>query len=126
MWEAGGVAACLVLGANIALRPVANRLNQRVQSGNEVASYYTISVLCDVAGAPAVRASLMKAMAQHHVPPRQFTSEDGPADGETKITVRVDVTHVVDDTVEKLLGEIAQSASVRGTSWQVARAAPEA
>ena len=126
MWEAGGVAACLVLGANIALRPVANRLNQRVQSGNEVESFYTITVLCDVAGASTVRASLLKAMVQHHVPPRQLTSEDGPTGGDTKITVRVDVTHVVDDAVEQLLAEIAQSPSVRSTSWQVARAAPEA
>jgi putative Mg2+ transporter-C (MgtC) family protein len=126
MWQSGGVAACLVLGANIALRPVANRLNQRVQSGNEVESYYTIRVQCDAAGAPAVRASLLKAMVQSHVPPRQLTSEDGPAEGQTKITVHVEMTHVVDDAVEKLLGEIAQSPSVRGTSWQVARAAPEA
>jgi putative Mg2+ transporter-C (MgtC) family protein len=126
MWEAGGVAASLVLGTNIALRPIANRLNERVQSGNEVQSYYTINVVCDAASAPAVRASLLQALRSYHVPPREFTSADGPVEGQTSISVHADVAHVVDDAVEKLLGEIAQSAAVRGTSWQVARATPQA
>src|ERR1700733_12889622 len=47
LWQPAGIAASLVLGANLALRPVANRLNSRVQAGNEVESHYTLIVQCE-------------------------------------------------------------------------------
>jgi hypothetical protein len=40
--------------------------------------------------------------------------------------VHADVSHVMDDAVEKLLAALAQDANVRSTSWQVVRATPEA
>ncbi len=124
MWQSGGVAASLVLGANIALRPLANRLNERVQSGNEVESHYTLTVLCDAAAAPAVRSALLQAMVKSHLPPHQLLS--AAADAQTSISVHADTAHVMDDAVEKLLAAMAQDANVRSTSWQVVRAAPEA
>jgi putative Mg2+ transporter-C (MgtC) family protein len=126
MWQAGGVAASLVLGANIALRPIANRLNARVQAGNEIESHYTITVLCATPAASAVRAALLKAMVQQRLPPHTLASVPGPAEGQTQISVHADVAHVMDEVVEKLAGEIGKVASVLTTSWQVARPDPEA
>jgi putative Mg2+ transporter-C (MgtC) family protein len=126
MWQAGGVAASLVLGANLALRPIANRLNARVQSGNEVESHYEMTVECNAGAAPSVRTALLQAMRRYHLAPHQLVSQDGPADGHTSITVHADMNCVVDNDVERLLGDIAQLPTVRGTSWQVTRAAPEA
>jgi putative Mg2+ transporter-C (MgtC) family protein len=125
MWQAGGVAASLLLGANIALRPVANWLNVRVQSGGEVERYYCLTVTCDPAGAPSVRTALLKGLADAHLPPRQIVSSDG-SDGTTKITVQADTLHVMDEAVEGIVRAVGGMTGVRSTSWEAARAAPEA
>jgi len=126
MWQAAGIAAALLLGANVALRPIANRLNVRVQTGSEVESRYTLTVLCDPGAAPRVRADLLAALARHRMPPWELASADGSADGHTRITVQTLTASVMDEAVEQLLAELAQDGAVRGTSWQVARANPEA
>ncbi len=125
MWQAGGVAASLLLGANIVLRPVANWVNLRVQSGGEVERYYCLTVTCDATGAATVRAALLKSMAGAHLAPRQIVSSDG-SDGMTTITVQADTLRVMDDAVERIVGELGVLAAVKGTSWEAARAVPEA
>jgi putative Mg2+ transporter-C (MgtC) family protein len=125
MWQASGVAASLVVGANIGLRPIANRLNVRIQSGNEIPSHYTVTILCDDEAAPAVRATLLRVLLEKHLPAYQLLSEDTP-EGQTRITVQTDTPHVVDERVEQLVGDISRDKTVHSASWQVARPNPEA
>ncbi len=124
MWQAGGIAALLVVFANLALRPVANRLNTRVQAGNEVESRYTITLTCAPAEAPRLRQSLLTALAKNHLPFQRLATQS-EAD-QTVITAEALSPHVADAAVEKLLATLAQDGTVAGTSWQVARAVPEA
>ena len=126
MWEAGGVAACLVLGANIVLRPIANWLNTRRQASNDIESHYTVTLTCAAAEAPRVRVALLAALRQHHLPADHLESEAQPAESRTVITVRATTEHTADAAIDAILGELAQDAAVQGTSWQVARASPEA
>jgi putative Mg2+ transporter-C (MgtC) family protein len=126
LWREGGVAACLVLGGNLALRPVANWLNTRVQAGNEVESHYTITLNCAAAGAPRVRAQLLAAMRAHRLPAHLMESEAQPSEARIVITVHATTLHVMDAEVEKLLGELAQDTAIASTAWRVARASPEA
>jgi putative Mg2+ transporter-C (MgtC) family protein len=124
MWQAGGVAAALIVGANLALRPVANYLNTRVQAGNEVESHYTISITCAEAEAQHQRKALLAALSSNHLPIRQLSTLANA--GQTIITAETVSPHVADETVEKLLAGLAEDGIVCGTSWQVARATPEA
>jgi len=126
MWQAGGVAASLVLGANIVLRPIANWLNMRRQSSDNVENHYTLTVICDSAEAPRLRIALLAALRQRRVPADVLQSEPQPGEGRTVITVSATTEHAVGAAIETLLGELAQDPGVKGTSWQVARASPEA
>jgi putative Mg2+ transporter-C (MgtC) family protein len=124
MWQAGGVAACLVLFANLALRPVANRLNTRVQAGNEIESRYVVNITCTGAEAGRVRQALSAALAARRLATSSLTTEHEAVG--TRIIAQVISPHVVDDEIEGVLAGLAGDAAVTGTSWQVSRAAPEA
>jgi putative Mg2+ transporter-C (MgtC) family protein len=126
MWQAGGVAACLVLGANIVLRPVANWLNTRRQAGSDVESHYTVTLICASGEAPRVRVALLAGLRQRHLPADHLESEAQPAESRTVITVRATTERSADADIEAILGELALDGAVKGTSWQVARASPEA
>jgi putative Mg2+ transporter-C (MgtC) family protein len=126
LWQPAGIAASLVLGANLALRPVANRLNSRVQAGNEVESHYVLTVQCIAADAAAVRAALLRALLTHRLRAFQLETGAGLAEGQVSVTARVESGHVVDEDVEQIVAELAAVTGVAGTAWQVARASPEA
>jgi putative Mg2+ transporter-C (MgtC) family protein len=124
MWQAGGVAAAMVLGANLALRPVANHLNTRVQAGSEIESRYTLAVTCAAAQAQTQRKALLAALAENRLPVLRLSTLANA--GQTIITVDTLSPHVADAAVEQVLETVAQDGNVSGTSWQVSRAAPEA
>ena len=126
LWQAAFMAACLVLLANIALRPVANWLNTRVRTGNEIESRYTITLTCLPADAPRLRTGLMETLRRHRLPADHLQSETTP--GETRATISAQLTtlHVVDSTIETLLTELAGACPILSAAWQVARASPEA
>jgi putative Mg2+ transporter-C (MgtC) family protein len=126
MWQSGGVAAGLVLAANIVLRPVANWLNTRVQSGNEVECRYSVSLVCAPQDAPHVRAALLRAMRANRLPTQNLQSSALPNGEGTQLVMQATVGHVMDDVVEAMVGELGHVAGVKGTSWQVTRASPEA
>lgn len=124
MWQAGGIAALLVVFANLILRPVANRLNTRVQAGNEIESRYTITLTCAPADVGRLRQVLLQALATHHLPFQRLATQSDAT--QTVITAEALSPHVADDTVDKLLADMDQDSAVLGTSWQVARVMPEA
>jgi putative Mg2+ transporter-C (MgtC) family protein len=120
------VAASLVLGANIVLRPVADWLNTRRQRADDIESHYTLTLVCASPDAPRLRVALLAALRQHHVPADQLEIEPQPGEGRTIITVRSTTDHPVGGAIETLLADLQQDAAVKGTSWKVARASPEA
>jgi putative Mg2+ transporter-C (MgtC) family protein len=124
MWQAGGVAACLVVFANLALRPVANRLNTRVQAGNEIESRYVINVTCAGAEAGRVRKALSAALAANRLGRSSLSTEHDA--GGTRITSQITSPHVVDGAIEDMVAALAHDTAVTSSSWQVIRAAPEA
>jgi putative Mg2+ transporter-C (MgtC) family protein len=125
MWEAAGVAGLLVLLANLLLRPVANRLNTRIQAGTEIESQYAISVTCQQAAAARLRDVMMAGLAKRRLKPQRLTSE-ALSDHRTLLTLQVHSPHAMDNDVEAALAELSHDADVTGTSWQVSRATPEA
>ena len=125
MWEAGGVAGCLVLLANLLLRPVANRLNSRVQAGNEIESRYAITLTCAAAEAPRLRQALLSVLAANRLSVEQVavTAAEG---GHRVLSAQVMSSHAVDAAIEAVLSGFSTDAAVSATSWQVVRASPEA
>jgi putative Mg2+ transporter-C (MgtC) family protein len=124
IWQAGGIAALLVVFANLILRPVANRLNTRVQAGNEVESRYTITITCAPADAARLRQALLQSLADFRLPFQRLATQSDTT--QTIITAEALSPHVADDSVEKLLADLDRDNAVLGTSWQVARVMPEA
>jgi putative Mg2+ transporter-C (MgtC) family protein len=124
IWQAGGVAALLVVFANLILRPVANRLNTRVQAGNESESHYTISLTCAPADSTRLRQALLTALAEFHLQYQRLATQSDAT--QTIITTEAISPHVADDAVEKLVAGMDQDSAVLGTSWQVTRVMPEA
>ena len=124
MWEAAGIAAWLVLMANLALRPIANWQNTRVRTGNEVESTYTVAATCNAAEAPRLRHTLLQSLGGH-LNVNGLTSESRPG-GQLRLSISVSSPHAMDDRVESLIAELVKDPTISETSWQVARATPEA
>ncbi len=126
LWQAAFVAASLVLLANIALRPVANWLNTRVRTGNEIESRYTITLTCLPPDASRLRTVLMEKLRHHRLPADHLQSEAAPDRQRVCITTQLTTLHVADSAIETLLTELEESCPILTASWQVARASPEA
>jgi putative Mg2+ transporter-C (MgtC) family protein len=123
MWQAGGIAALLVLATNLVLRPIANWQNTRVQSGNEIESAYTITLVTTEANAPHLRQFFLPCL--HGLVVNGIASESRP-DDQARLTVRVTSTSAVDDRIEAALATAAKDPAVLQTAWDVVRASPEA
>jgi putative Mg2+ transporter-C (MgtC) family protein len=125
MWEAGGVAGALVLLANLVLRPVANRLNTRVQAGNEIESRYAITLTCAAEATARARQALLDAMAAAHVATQGLTTVRIGGQ-QTQIELTAVSPHAVDTVIEAALAALAGDPGITGTSWRVTRPMPEA
>jgi len=124
LYPIAGFAALLVLAANLALRPVANRLNARVQQRSEIESFYTLALTVAADQAPAARGGLMAGLQALGMSASRLESEAQA--GQVRISLQVSSPASRDSEVEQVLAQVAGGYGVASSSWRVDRAQPEA
>lgn len=116
----GLVAAILVIGANIGLRPLANAINRQPMEMSEEDQHYVISIECRPARASDIRAQLVQDVGT--VPELRFSQLDSVFLGETR---RVEVTATVTShkrrelALEAIVGRFADMEGVVHASWRL-------
>jgi len=119
-------AAVVVLGTNLALRPVANRLNARVQHSREIESSYTLSLTLAAAQAGPTRDRLVAALAKLGMTANRLENTADLAQERVQVAVQVSSPSSRDAEVAKVLSDAAGGEGVFASSWRVDRATPEA
>jgi putative Mg2+ transporter-C (MgtC) family protein len=116
----GLVAAVLVIGANIGLRPVVRAINRQPVEMSEEEQHYLIAMECRAAMASDIRARLVQAVAE--VPDLQFTELDSAfiADsGRVDVTATVSSHHRRELALEAIVGRFADMDGVIRASWRL-------
>ena len=116
----GLMAAILVIGANVGLRPLVRSINRHPLEMSEEEQHYVISIECRAAFATDLRARIVQDVAE--VPDLHFTELDSAFIGETG---RVEVTAIVASpkrrelALEAIVGRFAEREGVIRTSWRL-------
>jgi putative Mg2+ transporter-C (MgtC) family protein len=116
----GLVAAVLVIGANVGLRPVVRAINRQPVEMSEEEQHYLIAMECRAAMASDIRARLVQAVAE--VPDLQFTELDSAfiADsGRVDVTATVSSHHRRELALEAIVGRFADMDGVIRASWRL-------
>src|SRR5262249_45379274 len=115
----GLVAAVLVIGANVGLRPLVRAINRQPMEMTEEEQHYLISIECRAARASDIRAELVQDVGA--VPELTFSQLDSAFIGETG---RVEVTATVTSpkrrelALEAIVGRLADADGVIRASWR--------
>jgi putative Mg2+ transporter-C (MgtC) family protein len=126
LFQPAAFAAMLVLGTNLALRPVANRLNARVQHSREIESNYTLSLTVIAGHAGTARGRLLAALEALGMTATRMESTAQPGQAQVIVVVHVSSPTTRDAAVEQALAAAAAGPEVVATTWRVDRAQPEA
>jgi putative Mg2+ transporter-C (MgtC) family protein len=116
----GLMAAVLVIGANVGLRPLVRSINRRPLEMLEEEQHYVIAIECWPARASDIRAQLVQDIGA--VPELNFAQVDSAFLGETG---RVDVTAIVTShkrrelALEAIVGRFADLEGVVRASWRL-------
>jgi putative Mg2+ transporter-C (MgtC) family protein len=116
----GLMAAVLVIGANVGLRPLVRAINRQPIEMSEEEQHYVISIECRPARASDIRAELVRDIGS--VPELNFSQVDSAFMGETG---RVDVTAAVTSpkrrelALEAIVGRFADMEGVNRASWRL-------
>jgi putative Mg2+ transporter-C (MgtC) family protein len=116
----GLMAAILVIGANVGLRPLVRSINRHPLEMSEEEQHYVISIECRPARASDIRAQLVQDIGA--VPELNFSQVDSAFAGETG---RVDVTATVTShkrrelALEAIVGRFADMEGVSRASWRL-------
>ena len=116
----GLMAAILVIGANVGLRPLVSAINRHPLEMSEEEQHYVISIECRPARASDIRAQLVQDVGA--VPELSFAQVDSAFMGETG---RVDVTATVTShkrrelALEAIVGRFADLEGVVRASWRL-------
>ena len=116
----GLMAAILVIGANVGLRPLANAINRQPMEMTEEDQHYVIAIECRPARASDIRAQLVQDVGA--VPELRFSQLDSVFLGEIG---RVEVTATVTShkrrelALEAIVGRFADMEGVVHASWRL-------
>jgi putative Mg2+ transporter-C (MgtC) family protein len=119
------LAAGMVIAANLMLRPLVRRVNDRFLSGNNAETHYNVQVICRSAEEAQMRSLLLKALSEAGLGLRRLDSEDIASTSKVKVTAQAVAAKRIDAALEQIVGQLSREPDVTGVSWQIDRTIPE-
>lgn len=120
------LAAALVIGVNLGLRPLVHRMNARLLTSSNAESHYTIEVVCRGAEEAHMRSLLLHALSQAGLGLRRLDSEDIPDTSKVTVTAQAVAASRNDTALEQIVGRLSLEPNVSAATWQIDRQIPEA
>ena len=113
------IGASFIVGANIFLRPLVQRINRQPLDQTELSQVYEISVTCDAQKEEAVRASALAQIRATTLTLRSLESHDVD---QTHVRVKAAVATIAraDTKLERIVGRLSLDPSIVAASWRVA------
>jgi putative Mg2+ transporter-C (MgtC) family protein len=111
------VGTVAVLGANVLLRPIVQRINRQPLGQTELSQVYEISVTCPAAKEENVRAAVLSKIRATRLILRSISSRD--TEGErVQVHATVVTSARAEAQLERIVGSLSLDASIVAAGWQ--------
>jgi putative Mg2+ transporter-C (MgtC) family protein len=121
----GLVAAVMVVGANLLLRPLVQQVNTRLLTASNGETHYTVEVVCRGAEEAQMRSLLLQALSDAGLGLRRLDSEDIADTSKVKVTAQAVAAKPNNTALEQIVGRLSLEPNVTGATWQIDRTIPE-
>ena len=125
-WVPSVIAAGMVILANIALRPMVQRLNRRALLATHVETHYTVEITCTGAQEAHMRVLLLQGLSQAGLGLRRIDSADVPDTSKVWVRAQAVAPRRDDGALEQIVGRLSLEPHVSAAHWQADRVFPEA
>ncbi|MGA9900302.1 MAG: MgtC/SapB family protein [Terriglobales bacterium] len=113
------VLACVVLLANVALRPLAHRLHPILPDAAAQERSYEINLTCRASDESHLRALLLTTIAQFKVALQSIHSEDIEEGDRNRIRAEIVTAGLHNEIVEQMVTRVSYEPGVSAVSWSV-------
>ncbi len=108
-----------VVGMNLALRPVANRIDARMKTAVNVETIYQMRVVCQVAQEGVVRTILLRHINTHpKMTVQRISTQAGERDGQAVVLVDIYAVERNERAMQEIMSRINIEPSVSTVSWE--------
>jgi putative Mg2+ transporter-C (MgtC) family protein len=112
------LAAALVVGVNLLLRPLVNAINRQPMDSAEVETSYVVTVVCRGAEEAHVRALLLQGFSIGDLHLRELDSANIEDTERVEVTARITSEKPRELTLETIVGRLNLESSVTSARWR--------
>jgi putative Mg2+ transporter-C (MgtC) family protein len=120
-WIPSLVAAGFVVGTNICLRPLIQRVNSRLGVSANSETHYTVTLTCRSIEEAHLRSLLLHALSQSGLGLRRMDSVDVSDTSKVIITAQAVAPKRIDAALEQIVGRLSLEPHITAATWQVDR-----
>jgi len=113
------IGAIAILIANVALRPIVQRINRAPVDGTEVVTSYEVRAVCRQDVEDRVRQTMIGAVRSSALTLRAMYSEDIESTARVEVLADVAVTGRADVRLEKVVSRLGVESGVSAVSWKI-------
>jgi putative Mg2+ transporter-C (MgtC) family protein len=118
-WMHAALAATLVVGVNLLLRPLVQRISQRPMTSVEMPSCYIISVTCKSKQAAPIRALVLQELNRLGLHLRRLDSANIEGTDHVEVTAAATAEGRPDGALEQIVGRLSLEPTVTAARWRV-------
>ena len=110
------IGAAAVVGANVLLRPIVQRINRQPFGQTELSREYSLRVICRTEDEAAVRAAMLQSIQQTRLLLKSIESHDVES-SRVEVLARIVTSDPAEAKVERIVGRMSLDPSIISASW---------
>jgi putative Mg2+ transporter-C (MgtC) family protein len=118
-WETAALAALLVVGINLLLRPLVRRISREPLASTELPSVYVVTVVCKGDDEAHVRAQMLQGLTLGALHLRRLDSANIGDSDLVEVTAAVTAEGRPDNILEHVVGRLSLEPRVTAARWRV-------
>jgi putative Mg2+ transporter-C (MgtC) family protein len=117
-WRHAALAAALIVGINVILRPLVNLINRQPLESAEIETSYVVTVTCRAADEEKIRALMVQGFGVSDLHLREIESADIEGTGKVEVTATLTSEKRREIALEYIVGRLSTDAGVTAARWR--------
>ena len=117
-WRHAALAAALIVGINVILRPLVNLINRQPLESAEIETSYVVTVTCRAADEEKIRALMVQGFGVSDLHLRELESTDIEGTGKVEVTATLTSEKRREIALEYIVGRLSMDESVTAARWR--------